>query len=136
LRKDNFLNPTDGRTEYKSLGDEYELSAQLIDFTDLAKKARQKYIEVFHNNNNNKASLFRPIPITKQEATAQENEANMTKAEIVSKIEDLLEQMSESVQKKYGGINIKSKKRDELLKILEEVRFLLKTDNEFDVHKM
>ena len=43
----------------------------------------------------------------------------MSKAEIVLKIETLLEQMSESVQKKYGGF--KYKRRDELLKILEEV---------------
>ncbi|CAG8559376.1 4782_t:CDS:1 [Paraglomus brasilianum] len=66
------------------------------------RKARQEYIiEVFHNNN--QASLFRPIPITKQEAIAQENDANMSKAEIGLKIETLLEHMSESVQKKYGG---------------------------------
>src|SRR6185312_4807298 len=37
-----------------------------------------------------------------------------TKAKIISKIETHLEQMSESVQKKNGGI--KSKRRDELLK--------------------
>jgi len=44
------------------------------------------------------------------------------------KIEILLEQMSESVQKRYTGI--KSERRDELLKILEEVRFLFDSDNE------
>ena len=127
MRKDNFLNPIGGRTEYKNLGDEYELSAKLTNFTDLAKKARQEYIiEVFCNNN--QASLFRrPIPITKQEAIAQENDANLSKEEIVSKIETLLEQMNESIQKKYG--RFKSKRRDELLKILEEVRLLFKSDD-------
>ena len=126
LRKNNFVNPSDGRTDCTSLGDEYALSARLIDFTALAKKARQEYIiEVFHNNNT--ASLFRPIPITEQEATAQENEANLFKAEIISKIGALLEQMGESVQKKYASI--KSKRRDELLKILEEVRFLFNSEN-------
>jgi hypothetical protein len=50
------------------------LSAKLTNFTDLAKKAREKYIiEVFHNNNS--ASLFRPIPIAKQEAIAQDDDA-------------------------------------------------------------
>jgi len=44
LRKENFVNPSDGRTDCTSLGDEYALSAQLIIFTDLAKKARQEYI--------------------------------------------------------------------------------------------
>ncbi|CAG8606246.1 7400_t:CDS:2 [Paraglomus brasilianum] len=54
----------------------------------------------------------------------------MSKAEIGLKIETLLEQMSESVQKKYGGF--KSKRRDELLKILEVGRLLFKSDNEFE----
>ena len=129
LRKDKFLNPTKPRIICKSLGDENELSSQLINLTDLAKKSRQEYIiEVFFNNN--PASFFRPIPITKQEAAAQEDEANMSKGEITCKIEALLEQMSESLRKRYG--NIKSKRRDELLKILEEVKSLFNSDNEVD----
>ena len=103
------------------------MSAKLINFTDLAKKAREKHmIDVFHNNN--AVSLFRPTPITKQEAIAQEDDANLSKSEIILKIEILLEQMSESVQKRYTGI--KSERRGELLKILEEVRFLFDSDNE------
>jgi len=78
-------------------------------------------------NNNNPASLFGPIPITKQEATAQENEATQSKAEIILKRETLLEQVSESIQKKYG--RIKYKRREELLKILEEVRFLFNSES-------
>ena len=54
-------------------------------------------IEVFYNNNS--APLFRPIPITKQEAIAQDNETNMSKAEIICKIETYLEQVSESTRK-------------------------------------
>ena len=56
----------------------------------------------------------------------------MSKAEIGLKIETLLEQMSESVQKRYG--RIKSKRCGELLKILEEVRFLFNSEieNEFE----
>jgi len=62
----------------------------------LAKQARQNYIiEVFINKNS--SPLFRPIPITKQEADAQEKEENMTKVEILLKIEILLEQLDESV---------------------------------------
>jgi len=52
-------------------------------------------IEVFINKNS--SPLFRPIPITKQEADAQEKEENMTKVEILLKIEILLEQLDESV---------------------------------------
>ena len=127
LRKENFVNPTiDLRTACKSLGEEYELSAQLINFTNLAKKARQKYIiEVFHDNNS--ASLFRSIPITKQEAAKQMSDANMTNAEILHKIEVLLEQAGDSIKKKYRGL--KSKRRNELLAVLEEVRSLFNLDN-------
>ena len=81
----------------------------MTNLTDLAKKSRQEYIiEVFYNNN--PTPFFRPIPITKREAIAQEDEANMSKGEIVFKIEALLEQMSESLWKRYG--NIKSRRRD------------------------
>ena len=97
-----------------------------MNLTDLAKKSRQEYIiEVFYNNN--PTPFFRPIPITKQEAVAQEDEANMPKGEITFKIEALLGQMSESLRKRYS--NMKSRRRDELLKILEEVKALFNSDN-------
>lgn len=129
LRRDNFVNPMESRTICKSLGEEYELSEQLMNFTSLAMQARNEYItKVFCNNSSD--SFFRPIPITKQEEVAQKSEANMTKVEIICKIEAFLEQMNESIQKKYLGI--KSKKRNELLIILEEVRSLFNSDNEHD----
>ena len=54
----------------------------------------------------------------------------MTKADITCKIETFFEQMSETVQKKYCGI--RSKTRNELIIILEEVRSLFNSDNESD----
>ncbi|RHZ87684.1 hypothetical protein Glove_33g70 [Diversispora epigaea] len=55
------------RTPCQSLGNEYELSKQLKNFTHLAKQARKNYIiETFINQN--PSSLFRKIPITRQEA--------------------------------------------------------------------
>ena len=54
----------------------------------------------------------------------------MTKAEIICKIETLLEQVSESDRKKYN--KLKSKRHSELLIILEEVRSLLNSDNELN----
>ena len=67
-------------------------------FSNLVKEARQEYIiEVI--NKKNPVPLFQLIPITKQEAAAQKNESNMTRIEILCKIESLLEQMSEAVRK-------------------------------------
>jgi hypothetical protein len=129
LRGREFVNPINTRTLCRSLGDEYELSEQLKNFTNLAKQARKNYItEVFTNKNT--SSLFRRIPITKQEAIAQDSEKNMTKPEILLKIETLLEQLCENAQKKYSGL--KSKKRDELLIILQEIKYLFNSDSEFN----
>ena len=126
IRKNKFVDPVDSRTVLNSLGGEYELSAELINFTSLAKQARQDYIiNVFCDNN---SSLFRLIPITKEEETAQKDEINITRPEIITKKEAFLEQMGEDVQKKYSGI--KSRKRDKLIIILEEVRSLFGSDND------
>ncbi len=54
----------------------------------------------------------------------------MTRIEILRKIESLLEQMSEAVQRKYYRIG--SKRKNELLNILQEVRNLQNADNELD----
>ncbi|CAG8530692.1 3791_t:CDS:1, partial [Scutellospora calospora] len=54
-----------------------------------------------------------------QEAKAQECEENMTIAEILLKIETLLEQLGEDFRKKYSRFRSKRKKA-ELLIILQE----------------
>ncbi|CAG8481033.1 6224_t:CDS:2, partial [Scutellospora calospora] len=99
--------------------EEYDLNEHLKNFISLAKKARQDFItEVFINGNNSPS--FRPILITNQEAKMVESEKNMTKAEILLKVEIFLEQLDETFQKRYSGL--KSKKKGELLDILQEVR--------------
>jgi len=93
LRSLEFLN--------QSL-EEYELNENLKNFTNLAKQARQNFItEVFINKNN--STIFKPIPISKKEAEAQENEENMTKSEILLKIEILRKQLGENTQKNTSG---------------------------------
>jgi len=68
LRRLEFLNPVDMRTVCRSLGEGYELSEHLKNFTYLARQ------------NKTRPSSFRPIPITKKEAETQESEENMSKA--------------------------------------------------------
>ena len=105
---------------YKSLDGENELSEQLKNFSNLAKKAREDYImEAFYNKNT--TYLSKPIPITKEKAASQDNEAKMTKKELMIKLESLFELMGENVRRKYRG-GFKSKNKDELLIILQEVR--------------
>ena len=54
----------------------------------------------------------------------------MTKAEILLKVEALLEQLGENAQKQYSGL--RSKKRSELLSILQEIKSLFQSDSEFN----
>ena len=109
--------------------EEYGLNDNLINFTYLAKQARQNFItEVFINQNN--SPLFRPILVLKQKAKAQESEENMTKPEILLKIGSLLEQLGENAQKKYSGL--KSKKKNDLLYILQEIKLAFNSDNDFN----
>ena len=54
----------------------------------------------------------------------------MTKAEILLKIETLREQLGENAQKKYSGL--KSKKRGDLLCILQEIKHEFDSDNELN----
>jgi len=81
------------------------------------------YYWSFHNNN--PASLFRPIPITKQEATAQEMKQICPEQKLFWSPWTDEQECSE----RYG--RIKSKRHGE---ILEEVRFLFNSEieNEFE----
>ncbi|RIB21667.1 hypothetical protein C2G38_2175981 [Gigaspora rosea] len=128
LRNSEFVNSTILKP-FQSLDENCELDENLKNFTQLAQNARQKFIiETFINKYD--SFLLRPIPITRKEARAQVAEENMTIPEILVKIETLLERLSEKVQKKYS--RLKSKKKGELLEILQEIKSLLSLDNEVD----
>jgi hypothetical protein len=112
LRKNDFLNPTVIKSNFESFCGESKLSDQLKDFTNLAKQARQDYIiEVFDKKNINPP--IQCIPVTQQE----ENELKMTRAGILKRIEQLLNQVDDNI--KYS--TIVSKKKSELLNILNEL---------------
>ena len=125
LRNFEFINLINARSVCQNLGEHHELSEHLKNFTHLAKQARQNFIiEVFINKN--PPPFFRPIPITKQKADAQENEENMNRAEFILKIKTLLE-YCENARKEYLGL--KSKKRSELLNILQDIKYTFKSHN-------
>ena len=129
LRNLDFVNPIKTTSMYESLDGENELSGQLKNFSNLAKKARENYImEVFCNKNT--THLSKPIPITKEEAIAQEDELKMTKQELIIKLESLLELTGESCQQRYRGF--RSKNKGDLLIILQEVRCLFNEENEIN----
>ncbi|CAG8451077.1 5489_t:CDS:10, partial [Scutellospora calospora] len=72
LRKTGFLNPQNDNRRFKSLEEEYLLSEQLKNFSNLVCERRIAFIkETFENN---KPSLPRPIPVTEQEEKAAMSE--------------------------------------------------------------
>lgn len=120
LRKTRFLYPQDEDRIFESLDGEYLLSEQLKNFSNLACERRITFIKEFFSNN--KTSLHRPIPITVQEADAATGEDNMTKSELLTVINSLLDSMDSSGRPKYRGLQQKT--RNQLREILQNLKDL------------
>jgi hypothetical protein len=97
------------------------LSEELKTFSNLASERRIVLINDF-SANNKPTSLPRPIPITIQEAAAAINEENMTKAELLTIINSLLNSMNNSDRPNYRGLQQKT--RNQLREILQNIRDL------------
>jgi len=119
LRK--FINPQKTRIIWKSLGDEHELSEQLKILVILQKKPEKIILWKFFIKIN---QLLYSNPFQLQ------NKNPLLNNEIKFKIESLLEQMSRSVQQKYCGF--KSKNKNDLLNMLQEIKCLFNEENEID----
>jgi len=69
-----------------------------------------------------KPSRFRPIPVTADEAVLQVAESSMTKDELIVVIDSLIASLNETNRPQFRGL--KSKKKEDLLIILQQVRDL------------
>ena len=127
LRKFEFLNPRKNNTLFESLGGEHLLSEQLKNFSDLACQRRIEFINGTFTDNK-PASLLRPIPITVQEAATATKEENMTKAELLTIINSLLNSLNDSNRPKYRGLQQKT--RSQLRDILQSIRDLKNNQEE------
>ncbi|CAG8734066.1 7719_t:CDS:1, partial [Ambispora leptoticha] len=89
-------------------------------FSDKAQAQRIKYIK-------GKLGLISPeptrsIPVTYDEAQLQSAESSLKKEEVVFAIETLVESLNEAKRPQFRGL--KSKRKEELLLILQQVRDL------------
>lgn len=127
LRRFEFFNPRNNNNSFESLGGEYLLSEQLKNFSDLACERRIEFINNTFKDNK-PISLLRPIPITTQEAAAATNEENMTKGELLTIINSLLNSLNDSNRPKYRGLQQKT--RNQLRDILQSIKDLKNDQDE------
>ena len=89
-------------------------------FSITARAQRINYIKA--KLNSTKPLITRPIPITTDEAQMQSAESSMKKEELILVIESLIGSLNETNRPQFLGL--KSKRKDELLVILQQVRDL------------
>ncbi|CAG8502630.1 6537_t:CDS:1 [Dentiscutata heterogama] len=70
----------------------------------------------------NSSELTRTIPVTFDEAQLQSAESSLKKEEIIFTIETLIESLNEAKRPQFRGL--RSKRKDELLTILQQLRDL------------
>jgi hypothetical protein len=93
----------------------------LKSFSITARDRRINYIK--EKLNSTKPSLTRPIPVTTYEAQMQSTESSMKKDELVLVIESLVGSLNETNRPQFQ--RLKSKRKDELLVILQQVRDII-----------
>lgn len=127
LRKTSFLNPKENDRHFESIDGYNKLSEEMKSFSITAQARRINYIK--EKLNSTKPLTTRPIPITTDEAQIQSSESSMKKEELILVIGSLIGSLNETNRSQFQGL--KSKRKDELLAILQQVRDL--TDgNEID----
>ncbi|RIB11920.1 hypothetical protein C2G38_2259732 [Gigaspora rosea] len=119
LRKTSFLNPNLNNS-FDGLDGNNKLSVQMKLFSNEARAQRINYIK-------GKFGLISPeptrsIPVTFDEAQLQSAETSLKKEEIVFTIETLVGSLNDAKRPQFRGL--RSKKKEELLIILQQVRDL------------
>lgn len=120
LRKTGFLNPHENNHHFESLDGYNKLSEEMKSFSITARAQRINYIK--EKLSSIKPLVTRPIPITIDEAQVQSAESSMKKEELILVIESLIGSLNETNCPQFQGL--KSKRKDELLVILQQVRDL------------
>ncbi|CAG8729774.1 5081_t:CDS:2, partial [Cetraspora pellucida] len=126
LRKNEFLNPIENRP-FESLDGCNKLSEEMKSFSTIAQAQHINYIN--EKLNSKKPLINKPIPITADEEQVQLAESSMKKKELILVIESLIGSLNDTNRSQFKGL--KSKKKDELLVILQQVRELT-NNNEAD----
>jgi hypothetical protein len=121
LRRKNFLNPSKLNPVFESLDGDNKLSEAMKSFTSLAQASRIDYIKK-KLSSKEQMGVTHLIPVTADEEEKQSTESSMSKKELLSVIQTLLGSLNEANHPQFK--RIKSKSKDELLSILQQVKDL------------
>jgi hypothetical protein len=120
LRKKDFLNPSKLDPVFESLDGSNKLSECMKSFSSMAQSRRRNYINEKLNSNGLPERSFHPIPVTSEEEEKYLGEQSMTKKELLNVIHTLIGSLNEKNRPQFK--NLSSKKKDDLLLILQEVK--------------
>lgn len=129
LRNANFLNPSRNDPIFGSL-DGNRLSEAMKSFSVTAQAYRINYIKE-KLISKKPPGITHPIPVTAEEEEKQSEESSMTNRELILVIETLIGTLNEINLPQFKGL--KSKKKEELLLILQQVKELHNSEVEVDV---
>lgn len=128
LRKNNFLNPSN-LNPFESL-DGNKLSDNMKLFSIKAQAHQRDYIDEKLKSKRSSGTLC-PIPVTLEEEEKYSTEQSMTKKELLSVIQTLLEPLGKTDRSQFKGL--KSKGKDDLLLILQQVKDICNGTDNIDV---
>jgi hypothetical protein len=121
LRNAGFLNPFRSNPVFGSLDKSCRLSEAMKSFSVTAQAYRIDYIKE-KLISKKQPEITCTIPVTAEEEEKQSEESSMTNRELVLIIESLIGTLNEVNLPQFKGL--KSKKKEELLLILQQVREL------------
>lgn len=120
LRKTCFLNPSKNDSVFKGLDGNTELSNAMKTFSSTAHVHRQNFIK--KKLTSDKSPNARPIPVTVEEEEKQSAISSMSNNDLICVIQTLIESLNEANRPQFKGL--KSKRKDELLQIFQQVQDL------------
>ncbi|RIB18176.1 hypothetical protein C2G38_2311147 [Gigaspora rosea] len=113
-------------------GGELTLSEEMIRFSEIARMKRIEFIKA-KLIEKTPLGIWRPIPVTCEEAELQKSESSLKKSQILSIINSLTPSLGDLDRSRFRGLSNKS--REDLVDILQEIRNIL-AGNSIDANEV
>ena len=121
LRKAGFVNPLKDETAFKSFDGKIELSEKMKLFSTTARARRESFIRDKLSLQKSSRST-RPIPVSTNEERHQSTEQSLSKTELLSVIQALIESLNVGTRPQLQKLH--SIDKEELLLICNKLRIL------------
>lgn len=133
LRKTGFLNPLEPNHAFESLDKNNKLSEAMKSFSSTAKALRIDFIKKKLGTIKS-SRITHIIPVTSEEEEKQSSENSMSKKELILIIQSLVGSLNETNHIKLKGLA--SKKKEELLIILQQVKDIHNGTDDGEIEEM